>query len=232
MRLQSTNSVNEADALACEAQAIHRAAAGDPQAFEYLYRRHERRIYALCFRLIRNSDLAEDFVQDTFLQAFRHIATFRGSSKFSTWLSRIAINVVFTKMRRAKSRIAEISVDSFEDDQQKEQSNSSMLERFPARTGNSLDFIQLERAIAALPAGYKTVFILHHVEGYGSQEIASMLGFTLNNTKTKLHRARMMLRKQLLKPARQREQAVIHLEPSLAIYAGRSISHSRSATAI
>jgi RNA polymerase sigma-70 factor, ECF subfamily len=203
-----------------EVQALSRAVAGDPQAFEYLYRQHKRRIYALCLRLIRDPGLAEDFTQDTFLQGFRHIGSFRGASKFSTWLSRIAMNIVFVNMRQTKAR-PEISINSFEDDPQEDLSASRKLEWFPGLTSNSVDWIHLERAIATLPPDYKRMFILHHVEGYPSKEIAKMFGFTVSNIKTQLHRARTRLRKQLLKPKRPWKRAATHSEPALAMYAGR-----------
>jgi RNA polymerase sigma-70 factor, ECF subfamily len=216
----------DAKPLGSEVDAINRAIAGDPEAFEYLYRQHKRRIYSLCLRLIRDPGLAEDFTQETFLKGFSHIETFRGASKFSTWLSRIAINVVLVHIRQAKVRATEVSIHSFDEDQQEGPSVSSKLEWFPAQTSNSIRWFQLEHAIAALPADYKKMFILHHVEGYKSKEIAEMFGFTLSNIKTQLHRARMRLRKHLLKPVRLRKRLTNDVEPSLAIYAGRS-THSR-----
>lgn len=221
MKPVSTEMVTDGEMFANEAEAIRRAGAGDPQAFEYLYRLHKRRIYLLCLRLIREPGLAEDFTQETFLQGFRHIGTFRGASKFSTWLCRIAMNVVFANIRQAKRR-AEVSVDSFEDDLQEKPFTPNKLEWFAAPTSNSIEWMQLERAIATLPPAYRRVLILHHVEGYQSREIARMLGFTVSNIKTHLHRARMKLRKQLLKPVRLRkERAASDSEPSLAVYAGR-----------
>jgi RNA polymerase sigma-70 factor, ECF subfamily len=226
MNEQSTDLAADANGAANEVDLINRAIAGDPQAFEYLYGRHKRRIYSLCLRLIRDPGLAEDFTQETFLKGFCHIGTFRGASKFSTWLSRIAINIALVHIRQAKARATEVSIHSFDEDQQEGPSVSSKLEWFPAQTSNSIRWFQLEHAIAALPSNYKKMFILHHVEGYRSKEIAEMFGFTLSNIKTQLHRARMRLRKQLLKPVRPREGVTTDIEPSLAIYAGRS-THSR-----
>jgi len=220
MKPVSSEIVTDGKMFANEVEAIRRAVAGDPQAFEYLYRLHKRRIYALCLRLIREPGLAEDFTHDTFLQGFRHIGTFRGASKFSTWLSRIAMNIALANMRQAKGR-AEISVDSFEDDLQEKPFTPNKLKRFAARKSSSIEWMQLESAIATLPPDYRRVLILHHVEGYQSKEIARMLGFTVSNIKTHLHRARTKLRKQLLKPVRPRKQAASHPEPSLAVYAGR-----------
>jgi len=231
MNGQATDFAADANRVANEAEVIDRAIAGDPQAFEYLYRRHKRRIYSLCLRLIRDPGLAEDFTQETFLKGFCHIGTFRGASKFSTWLSRIAINVALVHIRQAKARATEISIHSFDEDQQEGPSVSSKLEWFPAQTSNSIRWFQLEHAIAALPPVYKKMFILHHVEGYKSKEIAEMFGFTLTNIKTQLHRARIRLRKQLLKPVRSRERVATDIEPSLAIYAGRS-THSHPASLV
>src|SRR5262249_14103457 len=105
MKGQSSDFAGDADAVAHEVELINRAVAGDPKAFEYLYRQHKRRIYSLCLRLIRDPALAEDFTQEAFLKGFCHIGTFRGASKFSTWLSRIAINAVLVHMRQAKVRM-------------------------------------------------------------------------------------------------------------------------------
>jgi RNA polymerase sigma-70 factor, ECF subfamily len=226
MNGQPRDRAADANALGNEVDVINRAIAGDPEAFEYLYRQHKRRIYSLCLRLIRDPALAEDFTQETFLKGFSHIETFRGASKFATWLSRIAINVVLVHIRQAKARAIEVSIHSFDEDQQEGPSVSSKLEWFPAQTSNSIRWFQLEHAIAALPPDYKKMFILHHVEGYKSKEIAEMFGFTLSNIKTQLYRARMRLRKQLLKPVRLRKRVPNDVEPSLAIYAGRS-THSR-----
>ena len=214
-----------------EVDVINRAVAGDPQAFEYLYRRYKRRIYSLCLRLIRDSGLAEDFTQETFLKGFCHIATFRGASKFSTWLSRIAINIVLVHMRQAKTRAPEVSIHSFDEAQQEGPSVSSKVELFRAPTSNPIHWVQLERAIAALPPDFRRMFILHHVEGYKSKEIAEIFGFTVTNIKTRLHRTRMRLRKQLLKPMRIRKGAAGDIEPSLAIYAGRSV-HAQPASLV
>ena len=226
MNGQSTDFGADANGVANEVEVINRAIAGDPQAFEYLYRRHKRRIYSLCLRLIRDPGLAEDFTQETFLKGFCRIETFRGAAKFSTWLSRIAINVVLVHIRQANARATEVSINSFDEDKQEGPAVSSKLELFPAQTSNSIQWLQLEHAIAALPPDYKKMFILHHVEGYKSKEIAEMFGFTLTNIKTQLHRARIRLRKQLLKPVRLRKGVTTGIGPSLAIYAGRS-THSR-----
>src|SRR4051812_45900504 len=107
----STPPPSHADALLGEIQAIRLAVEGDPKAFEHLYHTYKARTYALCRRLISDPAMAEDLVQETFMSAFRNIATFRGASTFSTWLFQIASNNALMKRRREKSRIVEVSLD-------------------------------------------------------------------------------------------------------------------------
>jgi RNA polymerase sigma-70 factor (ECF subfamily) len=175
-----------------EAQAIERAKGGDAASFEALYALHKRRVYSLCLRMTGNTAEAEDLTQEAFLQLFRKIATFRGESAFSTWLHRLAVNVVLMRLR--KKGLPEVSLEETLEPRR------DIGERDMVLAG-SIDRINLERAIESLPPGYRAIFVLHDVEGYEHNEIAAMMGCSIGNSKSQLHKARMKLR-DLLKASR------------------------------
>ena len=174
-----------------EAEAIRRAQQGDAQAFERIYRLHNRRVYALCLRMVGNTAEAEDLTQEAFLQLFRKIATFRGESAFSTWLHRLAVNVVLMHLR--KKGLNEVSLDEQLEPQQEDGPKRDIGARDNMLAG-SIDRVNLERAIESLPPGYRIIFVLHDVEGYEHNEIAEMMGCSIGNSKSQLHKARMKLR--------------------------------------
>ena len=180
-----------------EAEAIERAKQGDAEAFETLYHLHKRRVYSLCLRMTANTAAAEDLTQEAFLQLFRKIGTFRGESAFSTWLHRMAVNVVLMQLRKKGLAVVplEETVQTEEDSPKKEPGAED------ARLAGSVDRLQLEHAIADLPPGYRAVFLLHDVEGYEHNEIAHIVGCSIGNSKSQLHKARMKLR-ELLKTSR------------------------------
>lgn len=177
-----------------EKEAIGKAQRGDAAAFEYLYRSHSRRVYSLCLRMVGNPAEAEELTQEAFLQVFRKIGTFRGDSAFSTWLHRLAVNTVLMRLRKKTVTVMPLegSPAGEEVDEQKKEYGAPDL----ALTG-SIDRIQLELAMAQLPPGYKRVFVLHDVQGYEHHEIAEMLGSSIGNSKSQLHKARARLRKLL-----------------------------------
>ena len=174
-----------------EAKAIEAAKNGSAEAFETLYHAHKRRIYSLCLRMTGNPADAEDLTQEAFLQVFRKIGTFRGEAAFSTWMHRLAVNLVLMRLRKkgilASSLEEPVEADS-EGSRRRDFGTADL-----ALTG-VVDRVVLERAIQALPAGYRTVFCLHDVEGFEHQEIASMIGCSVGNSKSQLHKARMKLR--------------------------------------
>jgi len=180
-----------------EAEAIERAKQGDEQAFEVLYHLHKRRVYSLCLRMTANTAAAEDLTQEAFLQLFRKIGTFRGESAFSTWLHRMAVNVVLMQLRKKGLPLVSLeeTMESEEESPKKEPGAED------ARLAGSLNRLQLEQAIGDLPPGYRMVFLLHDVEGYEHNEIAEMVGCSIGNSKSQLHKARMKLR-ELLKTSR------------------------------
>lgn len=169
---------------------IARAQQGDEDAFAALFEAHRRRVYSLCLRMLGNPTEAEDLTQEAFLQLFRKISTFRGESAFSTWLHRLSVNVVLMHLR--KKGLNQISLDETENSQ------GEPIKRDygddDRRLVGSIDRIGLNRAIAELPPGYRTVFILHDVEGYEHNEIAEIMNCSIGNSKSQLHKARLKLR--------------------------------------
>ena len=187
-------------ASAIEPEVLARAQAGDHQAFAHLYSLHKRRIYSLCLRMVGNIAEAEDLTQEAFLQLHRKIATFRGDSAFSTWLHRLAVNVVLMQLR--KKGLSLISLDEAMEPSPEEGPSRSFGAPDLTLTG-ALDRLALERAVADLPAGYRLIFILHDVEGFEHNEIATMLECSTGNSKSQLHKARLKLRELLRHPETQ-----------------------------
>ena len=140
-----------------------------------------------------NTAEAEDLAQEAFLQLFRKISTFRGESAFSTWLHRLAVNVVLMHLR--KKGLQQISLD--ETDNSQDEPVKRDYGSDDRRLVGSVDRIGLQKAIAELPPGYRTVFVLHDVEGYEHNEIAEIMKCSVGNSKSQLHKARMKLRERL-----------------------------------
>jgi len=136
---------------------------------------------------------AEDLTQEAFLQLFRKISTFRGESAFSTWLHRLVVNVVLMHLR--KKGLQQISLDEIDTSQEEPVKRDYGDDDL--RLLGSIDRIRLDRAIAALPPGYRTVFVLHDMEGYEHNEIAQIMNCSIGNSKSQLHKARMKLREYL-----------------------------------
>jgi len=174
-----------------DADVLARAQAGDHYAFAQIYSLHKRRIYSLCLRMVGNVAEAEDLTQEAFLQLHRKIATFRGDSAFSTWLHRLAINVVLMHLR--KKGLSLISLDEAMEPTPEEGPGRSFGAPDLSLAG-SIDRLALERAISDLPAGYRLIFVLHDIEGYEHNEIAAMLDCSIGNSKSQLHKARLKLR--------------------------------------
>jgi RNA polymerase sigma-70 factor, ECF subfamily len=180
-------------AKATETEAIERAKRGDETAFEVLYNLHKRRVYSLCLRMVSNPAQAEDLAQEAFLQLFRKISTFRGESAFSTWLHRMTVNVVLMQLRKKGLPLVSLE-ETIESD---EESPKKELGAEDLKLSGSIDRLQLQRAIERLPPGYKQVFVLHDVEGFEHNEIAEMVGCSIGNSKSQLHKARLKLRDYL-----------------------------------
>jgi RNA polymerase sigma-70 factor (ECF subfamily) len=160
------------------------AARGDASAFERLYRTHVTRIHNLTRRMLGSHD-ADEVTQDIFVRTWQKLGQFRGESAFSTWLHRLAVNVVIEKRR------------SFAIHRERMSDDPAALDAVtvaPARADLTVDF---EAAIQQLPAGAREIFVMHDVEGYKHREIAAMLEITSGTSKRQLHRARMLMRKHL-----------------------------------
>jgi len=165
---------------------VARAQSGDQTAFRDLYRQHAGRVYALCLRLTGDDGDAEDRTQDVFVRLWDKLRSFRGDSAFSSWLHRLAVNVVLNERRTTSRR--ERRVMPAEDP------DSMVGAQHAAPLHLNID---LERAIAELPDGAREVFVLYDIEGYGHGEIAQLVGIAEGTSKAQLFRARRLLREKL-----------------------------------
>jgi RNA polymerase sigma-70 factor, ECF subfamily len=176
-----------------ELEVIEKAKSGDTAAFECIYKLHSKRVYSLCLRMSKHPVEAEDLTQQVFLQVFRKIDTYRAESAFSTWLHRVALNIIFMHLRR--KRVTEVSVEDLQDRNEKGDRrefgapDNSML--------GAIDRLNLDRALRKLPLGYRRIFLLYDVFGFEHNEIASQLKCTVGNSKSQLHKARRRLRRLL-----------------------------------
>lgn len=187
--------VNVSVANLRDADLIKRAQKGDSEAFATLFQLHKMRVYSLCFRMTNNTAEAEDLTQEAFLQVFRKLSTFRGDSALSTWLYRIAVNTVLMHHRRRSARLFSMDEPSGRSDE-----GASVPREYGTRDGRletSVTRIALTRAISELPEGYRMIFVLHEVEGYEHHEIAELLGCSVGNSKSQLHKAKLRIRECL-----------------------------------
>lgn len=157
--------------------------------FAELYREHAGRIFAICLRITGDGDVAADVSQDAFMHAWRKFETFRGSASFGTWLYRIAIRRALDRIRADRRYVARVVTDS-------------ELTAYAAAVARAMPEtrLDLERAIARLPEGARSVLILYEIEGYRYDEIASLLDISSGTVRSQLHRARRLLR-DMLRPS-------------------------------
>jgi len=188
-----------------EAEAIQRARNGDRGVFEYLYRLHSQRVYAVCLRMVGNTTEAEDLTQEAFLLLLRKIHTFRGESAFSTWLHRLAVNLVLMRLRKKSPPI--VSIEATPDPEDETASLSIDVGEADLLLEGAIDRINLKRCIAQLPVGYRSIFVLHDIQGYQHNEIAKILGRSVGDSKSQLHKARMRLRELLHEHQRDKARA-------------------------
>ena len=168
-----------------ELEDVQRAASGDHDAFERLYRGHVGRVYALAVRMT-GSDQAEDLTQEVFIRAWSKLESFKGQAQFGTWLHRLAVNHILSRRATAKKREA------------RHAGGEGMLSQIAApRRRSSGAAIDLESALERLPSRAKQVFVLYDVEGYSHDEVSEALGISVGTSKSQLHRARMLMREQL-----------------------------------
>lgn len=165
---------------------VRRAQQGDVDAFESIYRASAPALYALCRRMTGDERIAKDLLQDVFVRAWERLTTFRGQSALPTWLHRLAVNVVLEHLRSTK-RASAFLLDDGDD------------ASFGSRTiDGQLDArLDLDAALAKLPAGARTVFVLHDVEGYSHDEIAQMTGIAAGTARAQSWRARRALMRLL-----------------------------------
>jgi len=155
---------------------------GDENAFRILYRRHNPKVYRFILRLVGNNvQEAEDILQETWLRATRSLGGFRWESAFSSWLTGIALNRVREMVRKKKRSLVEVD-------------GEWELPVSPRDAGARID---LERALELLPQGFRTVLVLHDVEGFTHREIGDRLGITDGTSKSQLHGARKAMRRLL-----------------------------------
>lgn len=172
-------------------ELAQKTANGNIAAFELIYERYHRRTYSLCLRMTNNTTEAEDLTQEVFIQLFRKAGSFRGASAFSTWLHRLTVNQVLMHFRRRSVKNEKTS----EDGEMPEQTlpGTENPDKMPV-----VDRIAINNAIAELPNGYRSVFVLHDVEGYEHEEISRIMGISVGTSKSQLHKARLKLRGLLI----------------------------------
>lgn len=184
---------NSTDTRKSDAELIRMAKEGNPDAFALLFNTHKAKVYSICLRMTGNTAEAEDLTQDAFLQVFRKLASFRGDSALSTWLYRVTVNTVLMHFR--KKGLRQISLDEpinrAAGPQKREHGTVDN------RLSGSVDRIDLTRAMKELPTGYRTIFVLHEVNGYEHHEIAGLLKCSVGNSKSQLHKAKTRMRELL-----------------------------------
>lgn len=181
-----------------EAEIIAAILEGDTQLYHELIRPHERSVYKMALSYMKNEADAEDVVQEASIRAFRNLATFRAEAKFSTWLIRITINEARSRLRRQ----ATVRMDSLDALPDEEGSVSPALlldwREIPSETVERNEIRKLlQDAVEGLPEIYREVFLLRDIEGLNVNETAGALNISIPSVKVRLHRARMMLQKQL-----------------------------------
>ena len=179
---------------------VKKAQAGDYSAFEELVQRHEKKIYNLAYRIMGNQEDASDILQETFLQAFRKLGTFKGESEFSTWLYRVAVNLCLMEKRKGKGMkmvSLDASILSPKENELRRKIHDDWSENPLATLENRELKNTLSTAIDSLPLDYRTVFILRNLKGLSNEAVAKILKISLPAVKSRLHRARLFLRDNL-----------------------------------
>jgi len=161
------------------------ARSGDLSAFKRLYQANVGRVYAVCLRMVGDARRSEELTQDAFVRAWEMLGNYRGESAFSTWLHRLAVNVVLVALRSERRRTSHEKTGDLE-----------MLEA-PQDSPSHGARLDLENAIAALPPGARAIFTLHDIEGFKHDEIAAQMCLAVGTCKAQLHRARKLLKEVL-----------------------------------
>lgn len=187
------NAVTDASCNRSEASLVLTAQQGDADAFAALFNAHKAKVYSICLRMTCNSAEAEDLTQDVFLHVFRKLATFRRDSAFSTWLYRVTVNTVLMHFR--KKNLCHLSLD----EPVNHASGARVREygKVDDELVGVVDRITVSRAMKELPSGYRTVFVLHEVNGYEHHDIARLLRCSIGTSKSQLHKAKARIRELL-----------------------------------
>ncbi len=177
------------DVRTSDLQLASRIRAGDGAAFDELYRLHGTRLYNLAYRMAGSAQDADDLLQDIFLLAYRKLGSFRGESSLGTWLYRLGMNHCLDVLRSRQARMGR-ETDSLDDE-------GAMPVASPGPALGAVSRIDLERAIGHLPRACRAAFLLHDVEGFGHNEVASILGISEGTSKSQVHKARLRIRAYL-----------------------------------
>jgi RNA polymerase sigma-70 factor, ECF subfamily len=180
-----------------ESEALRLAQQGNAAAFDFLYRRHSPRVYALCLRMVKNPTQAEDLTQETFLAVLRGIREFRGQSAFTTWLHQVTRNTVLMGFR--KRRLPETSLEAMAESDSEGGRPVKELGISDRRLESIADRLLLHAALAQLSRGFRKALVLHDLHGYEHREVAAILGCATGTSKSQLHKARIRVREKLQK---------------------------------
>lgn len=176
------------DVRSADLDLVGRIQGGDGVAFEELYRRHATRLYNLSYRMAGSPTDAEDLLQDIFLLAYRKLGSFRGESSLGTWLYRLAMNHCLDVLRSRQARMGQ-QTDSLDEDDAAEVAAAPAI--------GAVSRMDLERAIETLPPACRAAFLLHDVEGFGHEEVGTILGISEGTSKSQVHKARLRIRQYL-----------------------------------
>lgn len=183
------SSKNPGDAKSADLELANSIRGGDQGAFEELYRQHSTRLYNLAYRMAGSPSDADDLLQEIFLLAYRKMGSFRGESSLGTWLYRLAMNHCLDVLRSRQARMGQ-QTDSLDEE-------GAAPVAVPATPLGAVSRLDLERAINELPDACRAAFLLHDVEGFGHQEVGTILGISEGTSKSQVHKARMRIRQYL-----------------------------------
>lgn len=183
-----TSSNRLGDVKSADLELVGRIRAGEGGAFEELYRLHATRLYNLAYRMAGGPAEAEDLLQDIFLLVYRKLGSFRGESSLGTWLYRLAMNHCLDVLRSRQARMGQ-KTESLDED--------GAVEVAAAPAIGAVSRMDLERAIETLPPACRAAFLLHDVEGFGHEEVGSILGISEGTSKSQVHKARLRIRQYL-----------------------------------
>jgi RNA polymerase sigma-70 factor (ECF subfamily) len=183
------------DVRNADLELVSRIRTGDGNAFEELYRQHATRLYNLAYRMVGGPTEAEDLLQDILLLVYRKVGSFRGDSSLGTWLYRLAMNHCLDVLRSKQARMG-LQTDSL-DEEGAAEVPASGFQATSAKQIGAVSRMDLERAIDTLPPACRAAFLLHDVEGFGHEEVGSILGISEGTSKSQVHKARLRIRQYL-----------------------------------